>query len=327
LTAITVESGNLNYSSLDGVLFDKNQTTLIKYPIGKTGSSYSVPSAVIFISSSAFYGCSGLTNVTIPSSVTSIGSGAFNSCSKLINVTIPSSVATIGISAFDGCSGLTAITVESGNLNYSSLDGVLFNKNQTTLMLFPIGITGSSYLIPSSVTTIGSSTFYGCSGLTSIMIPSSVTSIGSSAFSGCSGLTSISTLSPSPVNLSSMSSVFYNVGKTTCTLYVPIGSKSLYQAAVQWKDFVNIVEFDPTSVKNVSVQVLGICPSAFSEGFQIKGIADVAILTIYDLKGRLLLTKAITSNDYVSAFGLPKGTYIAKVQAGKNTTNHKIVKL
>ena len=154
LTSIDVASDNSNYCSVDGVLFNKDKTTLIQYPGGKQGA-YTIPNSVTSIGYAAFSGCSGLTSVTIPNSVTSIGAGAFNGCTGLTSVTIPNSVTSIGDGAFSGCTGLTSIE------------------------------------IPNSVTSIGRWAFYGCSGLTSIEIPNSVTSIGDYAFLGCSSLTSL----------------------------------------------------------------------------------------------------------------------------------------
>ena len=103
-------------------------------------------------------------------------------------MTIPNGVTSIGNNPFPGCSELVSIVVESGNTNYDSRDNckAIIETASNTL------IAGcQNTIIPNSVTTIGSSAFEGCSGLTSINIPSSVTTIGSSAFEGCSGLTSI----------------------------------------------------------------------------------------------------------------------------------------
>jgi len=126
LTSITVAAHNSFYSSVDGVLFNKDQTTLIQYPANKPGC-YTVPISVTTIGDFAF-SCGSLTSIAIPASVTSIGDKAFNSCTNLTpNVTIPISVTNIGISAFGYCTCLTAIMVDEDNPCYSSLDRVLFN--------------------------------------------------------------------------------------------------------------------------------------------------------------------------------------------------------
>lgn len=129
--------------------------------------------------------------VTIPSkiagkSVTNIGYYAFSECSSLTSITIPSGVTSIKESAFSNCSNLTSINVDSNNNNYSSVDGLLYNKDKTKLIICPSGkITANK--IPSSVTSIDSAFRY-CSSLTRVTIPSSVTSIGDSAFRYCSDL-------------------------------------------------------------------------------------------------------------------------------------------
>jgi len=123
-------------------------------------------------------------------SVTSIGNSAFFGCTDLTSVTIPNSVTSIGGSAFYGCTGLTSIDVASDNSNYCSVDGVLFNKDKTTLIQYPGGKQGA-YTIPNSVTSIGNYAFEICTGLTSVTIPNSVTSIGHYAFLYCRSLTSV----------------------------------------------------------------------------------------------------------------------------------------
>ena len=191
LTSITVDIENENYSSENGILFNKDKTKIIRYSPGKSDSSYTIPNSVTTIDFGAFECCNNLTSITIPNSVTYIYRDAFRYCNNLTSVTIPNSVTSIGDWAFDGCNNLTNITVDIENENYSSENGILFNKDKTELICFLSAKSDSSYTIPNSVTSIGSYAFSGCNNLTSITIPNSVTSIGSYAFSGCNNLTSI----------------------------------------------------------------------------------------------------------------------------------------
>ena len=166
-------------------------------------------------------------DVTIPSTlddytVTGIGVSAFYDCNKITSITIPDSITTIGESAFDGCTGLTSITVSSGNTNYSSIDGVLFNKDTTVLVQYPIGNTATSYVIPDSVTKIGMGAFYGCTSLTEINISSFVESIGDFAFSN-TGITSINI----PDNVTNMGNYTFNSCKSLTSISIGSGVTSI----------------------------------------------------------------------------------------------------
>ncbi len=182
--------------------------------------SIAIPDSIIAIKSDAFSGCSGLTAVyitdlaawceivfvnfesnplqyaqhlfidgeevtelKIPDSVTSIGDYAFRGCSSLKNITIPAGTTSIGV-AFGNCDGLEQITVDENNPNYSSQDGILYNKAKTSFIHIPWGIKGS-VVIPEGIITIRDSAFNGRTGLTAITIPDSVISIGWGAFYGC----------------------------------------------------------------------------------------------------------------------------------------------
>jgi len=190
LTAITVNSGNTNYISDQGVLYNKDKTVLLAYPAAKTGTTFTIPASVTSIYDSAFQGCANITSITIPNGVASIGNDAFWYSTSITSINLPASLTSIGTNVFASCARLTTITVDSGNTNYTSDQGVLYNKDKTVLVAYPAGKTGTTFTIPSSVTSIGAGAFGGCA-FTSITIPSGVTSIGNAAFSNCTSLTSV----------------------------------------------------------------------------------------------------------------------------------------
>ena len=388
---IIVDANNPNYSSIDGVLFNKSKTILINCPTSKTGSytipssvtsigegafvyclyltsitipssvtsigdntfyycigltSINLPSSMTSIGEEAFWRCQALTSINLPSSLTSIGDQAFEDCSSLTSITIPSSVTSIGNSAFYGCQALTSInipssvtsigerafrfssgliTVDTNNPNYSSVDGVLFNKNQTTLIYCPTSKTGR-YTIPSSVTSIRFFAFSNCKGLTSISIPFSVTSIEDDAFYACENLKSIYAYPTTPVDLIDSDYAFYGVDKTTCTLYVPKNSLDLYKTADQWQDFVNIEEMWGDGVSIEEVDLLNIYPNPATDAFSVSGLEEVGVLNIVDLNGKTLLTQQVAANDYVSIDSLPTGLYIVKITTDGVTIEKKLMK-
>jgi len=303
LAAITVDALNLVYSSVDGVLFNKNRTTLTECPEGK-GSSYTIPNgttsigehafdgcrsltnvtipssvtsignsafsdcygltsvtipnSVTSIGNSAFYYCTSLTNVTIPGSVTYIGNGAFSECTSLTNVLIPASVTNLEITAFWGCPNLAAITVDALNLVYSSVGGVLFNKNRTTLTEYPEG-KGPSYTIPNGTTSIGEGAFDGCSGLTNVTIPNSVTRIGDSAFEYCISLTSVTI--PNSVSSIGDSAFFYCNSLTSVA--IPNSVTSIGDSAFEYCLSLTSVTI-PNSVTSIGDYAFSSCISLTS---------------------------------------------------------------
>jgi hypothetical protein len=188
LTEINVSEDNQSLCSVDGVLFNKSLTGLISCPRDKTGD-YVIPDGVMAIYNSAFKYCSLLTSVTIPDSVYSIGDTAFLDCSSLTSITIPDSVTEFGFNVFYDCSSLTEINVSEDNQSLCSIDGVLLDKELTTLISCPQSKTGE-FTIPDGVTRIEHSAFKGCTLLESVTIPTSVTESGFyEAFDDCYNLT------------------------------------------------------------------------------------------------------------------------------------------
>lgn len=189
VTSITVNAGNLNFSSKNGVFFNKSQTVLLQFPPGKPGY-YAVPGTVTNIQDGALASCGQLTEAVVPNSVVRIGNFGFCDCDGLTNVAIGTGVTKIGFGAFESCASLLAITVAAGNAVYSSTEGVLFNKGQTVLIQFPAGRTGN-YVVPDIVTNIADSAFISCSGLTNVEIGAEVARIENFAFAGCNGLSAV----------------------------------------------------------------------------------------------------------------------------------------
>ncbi len=256
LISIKASKKSSNYLSIDGVLYDKNGTTLILCPRGKSSinipdrvssiadgacarcinlTSIIIPSSVTNIGKNAFSNCASLVSITIPNSVTSIGDyvfswctelksitiptnlknisryaflncwglssvtisdgvssiseGAFVACKSLISIAIPSSVTNISKNSMSSIQSLTSINVDKDNSKYSSIDGVLYDKDATILMQCPGGKT--SITIPNTVKTIGDGAFWGCINLISFTIPASVENIGENAFQWCKNLATL----------------------------------------------------------------------------------------------------------------------------------------
>ena len=202
LKEINVNENNEYYSSVNGVLFNKNKTSLIKYPMGKTNSKYSVLKNVISIEYGAFSNCTNLKSVSIPNGVNNIEEFAFSGCTNLNNITIPVSVTSIGYSAFDDTAwydnqpyGL----VYAGKVAYK-YKGEMPENTEIILKDGTIGIADSAFSdcsnlidikISNSVTNIGDDAFSYCTNLTNIIIPESVKIIERGTFSHCKNLNNI----------------------------------------------------------------------------------------------------------------------------------------
>jgi len=284
LSSFNVDINNPSYSSNNGVLFEKAQTTLMKYPAGNVATVYTVPNTVTTIGTSAFYDCSGLTTVIIPNSVTSIESDAFDSCDSLISITIPNSVTSIGDFAFYSCGSLVSVTLST------SITSIKYRTFENCEKL-------TSVTIPASVTSIGNRAFYQCKGLTSVAIPASVTSIGDNAFYNCDGLSSFSVNMNNPA-YSSNNGVLFDKTQTTLIQYPEGNTATAYSVSGTVATIGNYAFSGcwrlttiaiPTSVTTIGSGAFGFCgsltsltipnsiTSIASETFRYSGLTSVTI--------------------------------------------------
>ena len=238
-------------------------------------TSVTIPNSITNIDKEAFVGCSSLSSISIGNSVTSIGDNAFARCTGLTSVKIPYSVSNIGKAIFLGCTSLTSIEVDSNNSNYCSVDGILFNKFQTTLVAYPAGREGAytiplgvvsigyyafcecssltSVTISDSVTSIGDNAFQYCSSLASVTIPNSVTEIGEYAFAGCDKLVDVYCYATTPP-VTKGEDTFSNYN---AFLYVPCESKKAYMVDAVWGNFKYIECISSEGIENISSSLQG----------------------------------------------------------------------
>ena len=272
-------------------------------------TSIDIPNSVTSIDNSTFSNCPGLTSIDIPNSVTSIGYSAFQDSSGLTSIDIPNSVTSIGWYAFSGCTGLTSakigsslkilspgwllstvfddckalmsISVSEDNENYSSIDGVLYNKDASELLIYPEGRSSE----------------------TSISLPATLKSIGKYELTKFPELTSIYLHSETPPTYNSVFSA--DILKNTI-LYIPKGSLAAYEKVTPWRNFLNIEEMEYSGIDDIEAGD-AISITVVDGSIIINGI-DGAIVNVYDISGKLMYSGNGNVVD-----GLNRGMYIVRI--------------
>jgi hypothetical protein len=249
LRNINVDANNRNYSSADGVLFDKNKNELLQFPCYSSLDVYEIPTTVNTIDEYAFSKCRGLTSITIPDGVKQINDCLFEECSSLATVNIPNGSTYIGKYAFYGCDSLKTITIPN-TVTYIGKDAFSDCKHLVSANL------------PTEIKYLGEYAF-AYTNITSINIPLGLDSLEDS-FYECKKLKTIWNYNPKPIKLRD----FSGTDKSTCILYVPKGSLNAYTEAEGWSDFRKIVEFDASGINDVKM--------------------NKTVVSRYDLNGRKL---------------------------------------
>ena len=272
LETIEVDEENPAMCSLDGVLFNKNKTTLISYPAASPRESYNVPDNVIKAARGAFFSSQHLKKIVLPDKMETLGVNLFGNsnsleevilpsnikelpvylfkdCKKLKSVDMPKDLTTIRYSAFEGCSSLESISLPksvvtvdfAAFMDCTSLKSVILSPNLKELpqSMFKGCSNLSEVTIPLGVTSIGNGVFVSCEAMQSFDLPESINSIDGFAFGQLPNLKDIYCHSTTVPNTNK--NAFYGTDLSQATLHVPAASVSAYQATEPWKSFTEIV--------------------------------------------------------------------------------------
>ena len=335
ISKVVIEDG-VKYIGTNAFLDFKMDSVVISESVTRIGkaafssctnlSVINIPTGVTRIEDNTFTFCKKLNSIILHTGITEIGSGAF-AFSTLTQLTIPSGIKKIGARAFSGCKNLSAIAVDPGNMNFTSVDGVLFDKAKTTLVQYPAGRKETTYtvpvgvkkiaegaadnsplltsiVIPIGVDTIAARAFMYCEALASVTLPASVKVIGEGAFSGCENLKSLTVGMKTPPDIDKKN-VFGEVPVANVTLTVPKGSKAAYAAAPVWKEFKQISE---STVGNVTLPEARIYAA---DGRLYLTLQTAAPVGIYTLNG--VLVRTFTAPAGETTVALPQGVYIVRV--------------
>jgi hypothetical protein len=316
-------------------------------------NSIILPKTTKAIGISAFYECVSLKNIIIPDNTFLIDYEAFRDCKSLEYVIIGKNLEKINSWTFLSCENLKYFIVHEENNYFENIDDILFTKNGRSIIAYP-NAKSSEYVIPDDVITIGICAFAGCSSLESIYIPDNIVEIEDNAFYSCKNLNTvrlpenISRLSGTFEWCTSLTSItipskiqqiygafdwceslveiycksatpplasFQGVNTIDCMVYVPKGSYNNYYRAEGWRNFLNIIETDFTSIKYPNTNF-----SVFGSQNTITIHSDIpAKVIIHSIDGKLIKTSDIKSG--INNIYITNGIYIVSV----NNETHKVI--
>ena len=243
MTQIAVAPESKHFVVRDNILYSKDLSTLVHYPAGKEEQEFTLPEEVRKIAGLAFASNYFLMEVMLGDHLEEVGSYAFARCSCLSFMSLPAQTTRLGVSPFHDCTMLLEIEVDPSNPYYSSVDGVLYNKDQTQLIQYPAGLYEDFYKAPDTVREIAEYACYDAQYLEVLKIPAGVRKIGDMAFAFCDKLCDVEIRVADPAQIEVGMMAFFSVAGTPRTLRVPQGSCKLYEKSEQWQDLAHkIVE-------------------------------------------------------------------------------------
>lgn len=242
------DNSGVNYSSLDGVLFNADKTEIVMYPGAHEATEFTVPDTVKVIGANTFANNEVLEKVTLPEGLVEIGANAFLSCSALGKVNIPSTVTVIGEGAFNNCTKLVTVTFAAGDqmlviankafqqtysllsielparllalgdyaFSNSGLAKLYFAENGHLATIGDSAFNSTdlvSLTLPGSLATIGSDVFFNCASLVSVTFEEGLTAIGNGTFNKCTALTEVHF--PSTLRTMGVNTFFYRQDSNT----------------------------------------------------------------------------------------------------------------
>jgi hypothetical protein len=230
LQHITVDEMNTHFTAKDGVLYNKDEATLLCFPHEKELETFIIPDCVTQIGTHAFQNCENLTNIILPDKLRHIGSHAFWNCQKLKRIHFPAEVMSIGEMALFGCTALDEITVDEANCNYCAVDDVLYDKPQTQLIVAAAAKEHGSFFVPDTVRSFGVAAFRECEHLKGIFIGEGVTELSRGLFDDCWNLEEIDL----PFSLERINSIAFSYCHALKRLHIPYKVRSVGWNAFFW---------------------------------------------------------------------------------------------
>ncbi len=314
LEEIIVSPANGLYCVDKGVLLNSIKTRILAST--NVNKTYTVPETVTTIVNGAFHRCTNLQSVILPEGLKIIKGSAFSECRGLTSIVIPGSVTSIGDWAFSDCTGATSLTF----LESPEADSEVTIGNYTFYNCPNMAISKLPH-----VTSIGNSAFAYNNTLTSITLPESINSIGYSVFYTCDKLETVYAKRTDPLMFKLASdNPFEEKKQASQTLYVPTGSKALYEAAKFWQNFGTILEMDFSSL-DTPLAKTDVVFYIDGTSLYIDKEADIDRVELYTSSGQQLYTVAPFAGS-IDLSALPAGTYYVRAYSGDTCLTGKFQK-